>query len=64
MLEFILMGMIAFGPMFFVGGIVAGKKHVVYLAHNGGEEKYPKKIREAVQTYRDNNKYIIEYWEE
>lgn len=55
---------IAFAPMFFVGGIMIGKNHIVRLARNGGEEKYPYKVQEAVRTYRDNNQYIVESWDE
>lgn len=41
-----------------------GKNHIVRLARNGGEEKYPYKVQEAVRTYRDNNQYIVESWDE
>ena len=64
MIDYIAAFIISTSSIFFVGGIIIGKNHIIHLARNGGEEKYPKKIQNAVNEYRDNKRHIIESWSE
>lgn len=47
-------------PIMFVLGTYFADWHIKKLAHNGGESVYPKTVRETVESYRRQNKYIIQ----
>lgn len=44
-------------PLLFAAGFVVGKRHVQYLAKNGGESGYPSIVRETARKYRHEMGY-------
>lgn len=55
-----LMSVIAVAPIVFISGVAFGEWHVKKLAKNGGEERYPQFVQDAVESYREQNEYILQ----
>lgn len=47
-------------PIVFVSGVYIAEWHIKRLAHNGGESNYPRVVQDTVESYRRQNKYIIQ----
>lgn len=48
-------------PVAFISGLFIGEQLVRYIAHEGGEERFPQFVQEGVEAYRET--YYIDDWE-
>jgi len=58
MIEFwMVLALVLPSPLLFAVGFVVGKRHVRYLAKNGGESGYPEIIQDTARKYRQQMEY-------
>lgn len=60
MLEAVLYALIIGMPIVYLSGIAVGGYLTRWLAYNGGEERFPEFVQNAVKAYRDR-RHIDEF---
>ena len=60
MLRVLILTSITLMPIIFMSGAIIGKYHIKKMAREGGEKRYPEFIRNAVEKYREDNKYLLQ----
>ena len=55
-----VLGFSFLSPFLFIIGFHVGKRHIRRLAINGGEERYPQKVQEVVERYREERSHELE----